>query len=123
MSLFSMTGLTCAGSFAHVLYLEGMGIFRTIVSTSATQVGSSAGTATTTVTSVPLDNPTTVIILIALLFHVIGTLVLIVGLIWTRDEALCPMFKKHPIICVILCILMLVEYKLVWLFSCFLFGF
>jgi hypothetical protein len=64
-----MTGLTCTGALIHVLYLDlGSAKFST-------------------------DNPSSVLIILALCVHLIGTITLVAGLILIRDDAVNQLVK------------------------------
>jgi hypothetical protein len=78
-----MAGLTCTGALIHVLYLD-LGLAK-----------------------VSTDNPSSVIIILALCIHLIGTITLIAGLILIRDDAVIQLVKQHPVLSAILLVFLL----------------
>lgn len=72
--------------------------------------------------SINLQNPTTILAIVALFLHILGTLVLLLGLACTRDYSLIPVIQEHPIFSFFLLLLLLVEYKAIWFLNCALFG-
>lgn len=74
------------------------------------------------VVTIQMENPTTIMALVCLGIRALGTLVLLLGLICTRDYSLIPLVENHPIFSLVFLLLMIAEYKTVWLLSSFMFG-
>lgn len=100
--MYVLFALFCTASLAHVLYFEGQEIFNHTSTTSATsatstassytRVGASSGSDFITVSTLTiyLQNPTTILSLVAFALHVLGTVVLFISLACTRDYSLIP---------------------------------
>lgn len=97
--MYVLFALFCTASLAHVLYFEGQEIFNYISTTSSTstassytRVGASSGSDFITVSTLTiyLQNPTTILSLVAFALHVLGTVVLFISLACTRDYSLIP---------------------------------
>lgn len=97
--MYVLFALFCTASLAHVLYFEGQEIFNytstpssTSTASSYTRVGASSGSDFITVSTLTiyLQNPTTILSLVAFALHVLGTVVLFISLACTRDYSLIP---------------------------------
>ena len=130
MSMYVLFALLTTASLAHVLYFEGLEIFTHTPSTTTsspppyTRVGAVSGSDFMIFSNLTIyvHNPTTILSIVALFLHVFGTVVLLISLACTRDYSLIPVIHSHPIFSIVLLLLLCVEYKLIWVLNCALFG-